>query len=80
MGANDKHSEEIEAYEENMIENLTVNDAFILIAVCAAKEETAADNNQIDNTKRIAAWAHDHPIELTHKLGICHVACQYIVF
>ena len=62
MGANDKHSEEIEAYEENIIENLTVNDALILIAVCAAKEETAPDNNPIDDTKRIAALAHDHPI------------------
>jgi hypothetical protein len=57
MGAIEKHIEEIEAYEKNLIEALTVNKALVLVAVCAAK-----DNNPIHDKKRIAALANDHPL------------------
>jgi len=62
MGAIEKHIEEIEAYEKNLIEDLTVNEALILVAVCSAKEKTDNDNNHIQDKKRIAALAKDHPI------------------
>jgi hypothetical protein len=64
MGPNDKHIEEIEAYKENLIGDLTINDALILVAVCAAKEKATPDDNHIDDAKRIAALAQNHPIFL----------------
>jgi hypothetical protein len=61
MGAIEKYIEEIEAYEKILIEDLTVNEALILVAVCAAKEKNI-DKNHIHETKRIEALAKDHPI------------------
>jgi hypothetical protein len=58
MWSNDKHAERI------LIEDLTVNDALILVAVCAVKEEAGTDNNHIDDKKRIVALAQDHPMFL----------------
>ena len=45
-----------------MLEDLTVHDALILIAVCAAKEKVDIDDNHIDYEKLIAALVQDHPI------------------
>jgi len=57
MGLSDEHTKEIEAYDESPFQDLTVNDALILITVCAANEE-----NQVDDEKRIAELAKKHPI------------------
>jgi len=62
MGANEKHIEEIEAYEKNLIEDLTVNEALILIAVCAAKEKADMGNYHIHDIKRITALTKNHPL------------------
>ena len=62
MASEDKSTKEIGALEENIIRNLTVNDALILIVVCAAKEKTEINESQADDAKRIAALAKKHPI------------------
>ena len=45
-----------------MLEDLTVHDALILIAVCAAKEKVDTGDNHIDYEKLIAVLVQDHPI------------------
>ena len=45
-----------------MLEDLTVHDALILIAVCAAKEEADNADNHIEYEKLIADLVQDHPI------------------
>ena len=60
MGLSDKHIEEIEAYEKNLTEDLTVDEALILVAVCAVKEKAGIDSNHIDDAKRIVTLAHNH--------------------
>jgi len=62
MGLRDEHAKEIEAYDESLLEDLTVNDALILITACAAKERAANEENQLDDEKRIAELAKKHPI------------------
>ena len=71
MGLSDKHIEEIEAYQDSLMEGLTVNEALILVAVCAAKEEADRDNTHLEDTKRIGALAQDHPlfIDLSESIG-----------
>ncbi|MBR9987454.1 MAG: hypothetical protein KFF68_16245 [Desulfosarcina sp.] len=54
--------EEIDAYEEDPFENLTYNDALILVAVCAVKEKTESDENHIEDAKRISLLAQKDPI------------------
>lgn len=61
MGLNDEYIEEIETYKENLIGDLTVNDALILVAVCAVKEKVP-ENNHLNDAKRIAILAQSHPI------------------
>ncbi|MGD9106256.1 MAG: hypothetical protein PVH55_10000 [Desulfobacterales bacterium] len=59
----EKKFKEIDAYDEKeLIEDLTINDALILIAVCAAKEQDAPDVDQNENVDRITALAEDHPL------------------
>jgi hypothetical protein len=70
MGLSDKLIEEIEAYKDDFTEDLTVNDALILVAVCAAKEESDNNNNLIRNKNRIVALAKDHPVFLKRFDGI----------
>ena len=70
MGLSDKLIEEIEAYKDNVIEDLTVNDALILVAVCAAKEEADIDNNLTRDKNRIVALAKDHPVFLNRSDSI----------
>lgn len=62
MGPSDKHNEGGKASEEKITENLSVNDALILITVCAAKERTGIDEKQGDDANRIAELAKKHPI------------------
>jgi hypothetical protein len=62
MGANEKYIEEIEAYEKNLIEDLTVDNALILVAVCAAKEKADMDNDHVHDTKRIITLTKNHPL------------------
>jgi hypothetical protein len=62
MGAIEKYTEEIEAYDKNLVEDLTVDEALILVAVCATKEKDDMDNNAIHDTKPIADLAKDHPL------------------
>jgi hypothetical protein len=62
MDLSDKDAEEIEVYEKNSTKNLIVKDAFILLAVCAAKEKADIDENQGDDANRIAALSKKHPI------------------
>jgi hypothetical protein len=64
MGLSGKLIEEIEAYKDNVIKDLTVNEALILVAVCAAKEEADNNNNLIRNKNRIVALTKDHPVFL----------------
>jgi hypothetical protein len=59
----EKNFKEIDAYDKkDLIEDLTINDALILIAVCASKEQDAPDVDQGYNIDRIAAMAEDHPV------------------
>lgn len=62
MGPVKKHIEEIKAYEEDIKEDLTINDALLLITVCAAKDGANIDNNHIGDKKRIVTLVQDHPI------------------
>jgi hypothetical protein len=62
MDFSDKDAEKIEAYEKNSTKNLTVNDALILLAVCAAKEKADINENPVDVANRIAALSKKHPI------------------
>jgi hypothetical protein len=61
MGLNDEYIEEIETYKENLIGDLTVNDALILVAVCAVKGKVP-ENNHLNDPKRIAVLAQNHPV------------------
>lgn len=70
MELSDKLIEEIEAREDNVIEDLTVNDALILVEVCAAKEETDIDSNLTSDKNRIVALAKDHPVFLKRSDSI----------
>ena len=45
-----------------MLEDLTVHDALILIAVCAAKEKVDINDNHIDYEQLIVFLVQDHPI------------------
>lgn len=54
--------EEIDAYEEDPLENLTVNDALIVVAVCAAKEKADSDARHLEKAKQIGLMAQDNPI------------------
>jgi hypothetical protein len=58
----DVKEKENDAYITRPIEDLTINDALILIAVCASKEQTNPDDSQSDDAKRIIALAQDHPL------------------
>ena len=69
MGPVKKHFEEIEAYDENLIEDLTANDAVILVAVCSAKETTDLERDPVDDTKRIVALTQDHSLFLDLSNG-----------
>jgi len=62
MVSKDIGTQEIEAYDKSTTQNLTVNDALILIAVCAAKEKVEIGKSQADVAKRIAMLAKKHPI------------------
>jgi len=63
MGLVEKNLKEMDAYDENkLIKDLTVNDALILIAVCASKEQATSDADERDNIDRITALAEDHPL------------------
>jgi hypothetical protein len=63
MGLVEKNLKEMDAYDENkLIKDLTVNDALILITVCASKEQTTSDAEERDNIDRITALAEDHPL------------------
>jgi hypothetical protein len=62
MDPNDRHNKEIDVYAEGITENLTVNEALILIAVCAAKERYHIGENQADDAKLITTLAITHPI------------------
>ena len=61
MGLNEEYIKEIETYKEKLIGDLTVNDALILIAVCAVKEKVI-ENNHLNDPKRIAVLAQNHPL------------------
>ena len=61
MNKPDKHIEEIETYEENLIEDLTVDEALTLVAVCAVKEKADIDNKHTGDTRRIVTLAQNHP-------------------
>jgi hypothetical protein len=62
MGFGEKHNKEIKAYGQNTLDNLTVNDALILIAVCAVKEKADIDENHIDDASKIETLAKKDPI------------------
>ncbi len=62
MGPVKKHIKEIDAYEKDIKEDLTINDALILVTICAAKERANIDNDQFGDTKRIVTLVQDHPI------------------
>lgn len=62
MASNGGIIEEIDVYEEDPFENLTCNDALILVAVCAAEETAESDENHLEDTKRISLLAQKEPI------------------
>jgi hypothetical protein len=62
MSFSNQHIEELKAYEDNLLEDLTVNDALILITVCAAKEKINKEKDGTNDAKHIAAQARRHPI------------------
>jgi hypothetical protein len=64
MGLLEKKFKEIDAYEKDLIEDLTINDALILVAVCATKEEAVRKVDESVDAKRISALAQDHPLFL----------------
>jgi len=64
MGLVEKNLKEMEAYEKDLIEDLTINDALILVAVCATKEEAVGEGDESVDAKRITALAQDHPLFL----------------
>jgi hypothetical protein len=62
VGLSDEHIEEMDGYENDYAQDLTANDAIILLAVCAAKEKADTEKKQIDDAKRIGKLAKKHPI------------------
>ena len=62
MGVIEKSLEEMNAYEMDVIEDLTINDALILVAVCASKEDVVREDDEMVDAKRISALAQDHPL------------------
>jgi hypothetical protein len=54
--------EEIDAYGKAPMEDLTVNDALIAVAVCAAKESGGFDGSHRGDESRIAAMAQKQPL------------------
>jgi len=62
MGLHDEQKRGIADIKENLVGNLTINDALILIAVCAAKEQAAADESPIDKASNIADLAQNNTI------------------
>lgn len=60
--SSDEHTEEMVAYEKDLIDNLTLNDALILVAVCAAKDKTGSHGIRTEDARKIAVLAQDHPI------------------
>lgn len=62
MGRRNQQSTEITEFKENLIGDLTINEALILIAVCAAKERSVIDENLNDEAGRIATLARNHPV------------------
>ncbi len=64
MGLVEKNLKEMDAYEKDLIEDLTINDALILVAVCATKEEAVREGDESVDAKRITALAQDHPLFL----------------
>lgn len=62
MKLHDEQKGEIKGLIESLIGDFTINDALILIAVCAAKEQAAPGDEPIDEANRIADLAQNHPI------------------
>jgi hypothetical protein len=60
--SSDAHTEEIDAYEKDLIDNLTLNDALVLVAVCAAKEKAGSHGLGTEDARQIAAAAREHPV------------------
>jgi hypothetical protein len=69
----EKKVKENNAYETKLEEDLTINEALILVAVCAAKEHAVADSNQSGEAKQIAVLANEHPIfsDLSDSIEPC---------
>lgn len=61
MGLNEEYIKKVKTFKENLIGDLTVNDALILIAVCAVKEKVS-ENNHLNDPTRIAVLAQNHPL------------------
>ena len=62
MTQNNKMTEEIEAYEKKPVEDLTVNEALILVLLCAGKENRDSSVEHTDLRDHIAALVQNHPV------------------
>ena len=60
--SSDAGTEEIDAYEKDPVENLTLNDSLILVAVCAAKDKTGNHGMRTEDARKIAVLAREHPV------------------
>jgi hypothetical protein len=60
--SNRKIIDTAEALYANQLENLTMDDAILLVAVCAANEKANAGRSDMEEAKRIAKLAEDHPL------------------
>jgi hypothetical protein len=58
----DANKSEIEAYEKDITDSLTLNDALILIAVAAAKGKSGTDEIHTEDMDLIMLLAQKHPI------------------
>jgi hypothetical protein len=59
---NKQQIESIEVFDKKKLDDLSANDALLLIALCAAMERADGDRTCEDDVERIAALAKKHPI------------------